>query len=180
MWLLYLLSPLDLIPEAVFGLVSRFFAMFVQVICILGWPPGWPCDISSHLHVPHLLLQVQVINVSKSQISSNYCLSPGKSWPIWERTFLLASTSDHLDKYQDLYPIVLLKIKTFFIVTKITGIVCIDKNFTRKKQRLNCAKHVHSQFICKAVVSTSSSIPPCVILGSNKKKSSCIKYYTRS
>ena len=40
MWLLYLLSPLDLIPEAVFGLVSRFSAMFVKVICFLGWPPG--------------------------------------------------------------------------------------------------------------------------------------------
>ena len=180
MWLLYLLSPLDLIPEAVFGLVSRFFALFVKVICILGWPPGWPCDISSHLHVPHLLLQVQVTYVSKLQISSNYCLYPGRSWPIWEKIFLLASISDHLDNCQDLDPIVLPKIKIFFIDTNISAKMCVDNNFTRKKQILNCAKLVHSQFICKAAVGTGSSILECVILGSNKKKSSCIKYYTKS
>ena len=60
-------------------------------------------------------------------------MHPGRSWLIWERIFLLASISDHLDKYQDLDPIVLPKIKIFFIDTKITGIMCVDNNFTRKK-----------------------------------------------
>ena len=33
-WLLYLLSPLDLIPEAVFGLVSFHFMIFRKLSCL--------------------------------------------------------------------------------------------------------------------------------------------------
>ena len=71
MWLLYLLSPLDLIPEAVFGIVSHHQLFHLLRICLRSWlvlsaghkfflgrPPGWPCAISAHFHVPHLLLQV--------------------------------------------------------------------------------------------------------------------------
>merc|ERR1712013_481465 len=127
MWLLYLLSPLDLIPEAVFGLVGLLDDLVIFLLI------------------------------------SMYLTFFFRSWPIWERTFLLASISDHLDNCKDLYhyPVVLPKIKIFFIDTNISGIMCVDNNFTRKKQILNCAKLDHSQLICKADVGTSSSILKC-------------------